>query len=342
MSTVLESRILVLRLALVGAALAAGVTSIKEREYSSDFSFTPVDPANGGLSALASGIGLAMGGGPQSPLFYVDLLKTRQVLGAVLTQNFSYPADTGVATGTLTDLWMNGRGTPEMRRLKALGALRQKIDARADMKTGVVSVTVATESPVLSQKIASSLLAEVNKFNVDSRRIDAAAERDFAKQRLDQSRDSLRKAEDARQKFSEQNRLYNNSPELVREQLRLDRQVSLFTGQYDSNVLSYEHARSEAERRSPVITIVEQPEVAVLSDPRGLVAKTVLGTTLGALFALLLAFMKASSTRRNAAMRDQYEEYEHLLAAAAADLRNPRRTLRQVFTVRTKTPEKAA
>ena len=67
----IRHRILILRAILLGAVIAGGFAFASPREYAVDLSFIPQEASpQGGLSALASDFGLALGSGAsQSPAF---------------------------------------------------------------------------------------------------------------------------------------------------------------------------------------------------------------------------------------------------------------------------------
>ena len=70
-------------------------------------------------------------------------------------------------------------------------------------------------------------------------------------------------------------------PELNFQQERLQRQVQLQQQLYTTLSQSFEQAKIEEVRDTPVITVVEPPEAPVRPDPRGLVRNAFLTIILG-------------------------------------------------------------
>src|SRR6185437_3593506 len=158
-------------------------------------------------------------------------------------------------------------------------------------KTGVVNVSVSTESAVLSRTLVQRLLEEVNRFNLVNRQSQAAAERQFTERRVNEVKGELRAAENNLQTFLTDNRAYQNSPELRFEQDRLAREVSLRQSLYTTMVQAYEQARIEEVRDTPVITIVEHADLPARPDARGTVKKSVLALLAGAFLGLVLTIV---------------------------------------------------
>jgi uncharacterized protein involved in exopolysaccharide biosynthesis len=335
-STVLRHRILILRLTVAGALFGGLLAVLMPRTYTSDFSFTPQEATpKGGISALAADLGVNVGGvASQSPAFYVDLLRTRKVLASLADQRISYKSDTGKVITTLSEILVGQRAKPPLRRLKAIKKLRDIVSSRVDVKTNVVRVSVKTESPSLSAQLASSLISEINRFNAETRNSQAAAERQFAEQRVSEARSALRAAEDRDQAFLLRNMVFSSSPELVFQKARYDREVALRASEYESLIAAYNRARLEEVRNIPVITLIEQPEKAVRHDSLGLLQKTLLSAVVGALIGLFVAFLRETLTRSNRAEREEFQEFMALRAAAASDFRHPARTLRLMIPIR--------
>ena len=91
------------------------------------------------------------------------------------------------------------------------------------------------------------------------------------------------------QDFMQRNRDWRNSPQLVFTHDRLDREVSMRQAVYTTLVQSYEAARIDEVRNTPVITVMEPPDVPAKPDPRLALLKSLLagivGLALGAFFA---------------------------------------------------------
>lgn len=328
----LRNRYLVLRIAALGAVTGAAIALLSPREYSSDFSFVPQsESGGGGLSAIASGFGLNLGAtGSQSPVFYVDLVKTRKVLDELLDAKYEFESSTGKVQRTLLEHLAPKGKSPERRRVAAMQMLTDEISARSDLKTGVVTIGVRASSPQLAAQVANRMIAAINTFDVQSRRSQTLAERDFAQTKMAEAAVELRQAEDRAQAFGERNR-NTGSPELLREKLRIDRQIALKANEYEQLVLAYDRARLEAVRETPVITMIDKPEVPVLPDSRGGVLKLLGGMILAAAAALLFVFTREALREQETTPAEDAIEIEEEAAETRADLRRPMRFIRRFF-----------
>jgi uncharacterized protein involved in exopolysaccharide biosynthesis len=295
---------LIVSAALVVAVLALVLGLRKPRTYTSRASFIPQQrELQGNLGSLAAQFGVAVQSGPpgQSPQFYADLVKTRDLLVSVLDSPYVDRLGNSPRAVRLADALKARGATPALRQDDALRKLRVMIDASVTAKTGVVSLSVRMPTSALAQQVAARVLALVNKFNLEIRQTQAAAERRFAEQRQRDAQTELRQAEDRLQQFLAQNRSYAGSSQLQFEHDRLDADVQLRRQTYSSLTQAYEQARIDEVRDTPVITVIESPDFPARPDARGLASRVELGLIAGAMLGGLAAWLR----RRLAASRRQ-------------------------------------
>ena len=314
---------------MIGAALAL----VFGRTYTSDFSFTPQESTGGGgLSAIASDFGVNIGANAsQSHDFYMNLIHTREILWRLLDENFTLETPKGRATFTLLDSIVPNGPSHAMRRDRATVELRKKITSRADLKTSVVTVSAKAPAAALALQLAERLITEINRFNAETRRSRAAAQRAFAELRVAEARVALRNAEDRSEAWLTRNKIFATSPELQYEKARLDRELGLRDQEYVAIMQQYQAARMEEVRNTPVITIIERPTLPVRPDPRGLVTKALLGGFLGFVTALLIGFVREAVRKSKTSHSDALAEFAELRAEIGNELRNPGFTLRRIF-----------
>jgi uncharacterized protein involved in exopolysaccharide biosynthesis len=333
-NVLLRHRGLIAGTAILLAAAVSGVALLLPRTYTAHSTLTPQSRRSASsLSGIAAQFGLALPAaeGGQSPAFYADLLVSRQLMGEVVDTRFEYPSDTGVASGTLTQIYRSKGATPALRRDAAIRRLTKEVDANTVQKTGVIDLAVTARNPVLAQRISQRLIDLLNEYNLHTRQSQAAAERRFTEQRLGEVRRDLRGAEDALQRFLQRNRDYRNSPELTFQQERLQREVTLEQELYTTLAEAFEQAKIEEVRDTPVITVVEAPEAPVRPDPRGLLRNGILALVLGGLLGVALAIGRAYAVNARSLRAQEASEFERLRHEAFQDLTRPWRPLRRVW-----------
>jgi uncharacterized protein involved in exopolysaccharide biosynthesis len=291
-SVVLRYRGLIAGTAVLFAIATVGLGLTKPRTWSARASIIPQvrQVVADGLPGIAAQLGLSLPSGEatQSPAFYVDLLGSRRIIGAVVDSGIA------VANGRRTSvagLYGISAPTRVMQRELAIQALSQNTLPSVAPKTGVIRLQVRAPEASASKELADQMLRELARFNMGTRQSQAAAERRFTEQRLGEARAELREAEGQLKYFLQRNRMFR-SPELSFERDRLQREVELRQAIYSALSQSFERARIEEVRDTPVFTVVEAPELPVHPDPRGLTRSGLLALFSGAILGLVLAFIR--------------------------------------------------
>ena len=285
LAAVLRHRRSILGFSAVGLFLALIVILVRGPAYSVAFSFVPEsgqEQGRGGLAGIAGQLGIpagVLGESSQPPQFYADLLETREVLGPLASDSFTVDSGERGRVPLADFLGIHG-GTGPVRTELTFETLRDKVVSTsvAARSTGVINVAVRTKSPTVSLAIAQRLIDGLNRFNREMRQSRATEERKFVESRLQEAHASLRAAEDDLQGFLQRNREFAKSPQLVFDQDRLQRAVSLQQQVVMGLAQQYEDARIREVRDTPVITLIERPILPALPAPRRRVSTLLLGT----------------------------------------------------------------
>ena len=307
-------------------ALVTAATLLVAPTYTARATFAP--QSGQGPQALAGlaaqlGVSVPTGDAAQSPSFYADVLRSRELLSEVAYKTYEVVENERPRRATYVEI-SKAKGTDSLqRRDDAIRRLLRQVSANVTQKTGVVNMTVRANSPQLALQLADQLLAALNRFNLERRRSQASEERRFTERRLDELRDELRGAENRLQNFLQRNRDFRNSPELVFQNDRLAREVTLREQVYSSVAQSFEQARIDEVRDTPVITVVERPDMPVRADTRQLTARLVAALVAGAVLGVLLALVRHRLRGDANARTDEAEEYARLRAEFRRDLRAP-------------------
>lgn len=289
-----------LLLGLAGAAIAAVLVLLTPRTYTSTASFLPESRrGGGGLSSVAQQYGISLpgmgGDGSQSLQFYMELVRSREILNEIVVDTVRYTGPQGTVTMPVTE-YLELEGQTQAERLEeGVEKLRFMIRPGANLNTGIVRVSVTTQSAPMSQALALRTLALVNEFNLERRQSQGAEERRFAERRMSEMSDSLRAAEWRLQEFEQRNAQYLLSPSLRTEHRRLLNNVGAKQTLHTVLAQAYEQARMEEVRDTPVITTLENPSMPVRPDSRGGVPKVLFGFIVALGLGLVVVFVRENA-----------------------------------------------
>jgi uncharacterized protein involved in exopolysaccharide biosynthesis len=272
----------------------------------------------GGMSRFAGiaaqfGFALPGGGGNNPTKLYVEMLGSQQLLRDALQSRFAVPSTPGgqdSTRGLLLDLLHVPGVTFRDRQENGVKLLRSMVNVTANEPAGTIRLRVTSPSASLSEQLSRRLLALLNESTLRSRREQASGEREFIDNRLLSAQQELTQAEDQVRRFLELNRQYASSPQLVVEYDRLRRRVDLRQQVFTALAQAYEQARIDEMRNTPVLTILDPPELTA----------TKVGRKRDALVWLVIGFVLAVAIAlaREAVRRRQLEDPRTLAELKAA------------------------
>lgn len=323
----LRWRRLILSFVAIGAAFGLASALLGPRRYVSSATFM-VPAAQGnmdGLRQAANRLGLAVPSVGESwgTAVYTELLRSSAVLERLARDTIVLAEESGRRTAVV-DLLEVDAPTPGARVDRAIPALRGVISSRELPRLGAVEVSVATESPSASLALAVRLIESLNEFSKETRKSQAADERQFAATQAAAAERELRQLEQRLQTFLQNNRAIGGSPELTFEHDRLQREVALRQQLYTSLLQNYEEARLREVRDVPVVTFLEKPRLAVAPEPRNAFGKAFLAAFAGGVLAVLIAFVAQSLSGAKQGTSPDARVFFQLLREATPRFLRPR------------------
>jgi uncharacterized protein involved in exopolysaccharide biosynthesis len=318
-SVLLRWRRTIVALGLLGAVLGLASGLLSSRVYKSSATFIPQgsEGSNAGLAAAASqfGIRVPAGSGAWGPAVYVEMLRSRALLEPIALDTIVV-AEQGGRRVPLMELLEIDAPTLSRRLDLTVEELRGMISANEENRFGAVEVDVTSRWPSVSEALAERLLERVNEFNLQTRKSQAAAERQFVEIQAREAERALRDAEDRLQLFLQRNRSVGGSPELRFDQDRLQREVTLRQNLFTSWLQSREEARIREVRDTPVITVLEDPQLPFVGEARGTVRKAIFGGMLGGMIGVLIAFLSRWLVGARRTPSEEAQEFFQLVEEA--------------------------
>jgi len=215
--------------------------------------------SNPGIGGLLDQLGAGAGGDPsESPIFYLQLLQSRELLTRLVQSRFPNPrTDAPNDSATLVDILKIRKKDPQLRVELAVRRMVREIRPGFDIKTNFVWFSVDSHWPDLSAQIANRVIGLVSSFNRETRVSRAKSKRLFVQGRLDSARAELRSAEERQRFFYDENRGLITSPSLRFDEQRIRREVDLASALYLSLQGQLEVARLEEFNDASLITVID-------------------------------------------------------------------------------------
>lgn len=307
---------------VVAVLLAVALWLVKGQDYVAASALKPQAVASNAsrLAGLAAQFGISSipGSESESPEFYAALLTSSDLLRATAQTEYVFATDESredTTRGTLLDIYPLDEEMPAADQLRnAVDRLRGQVSAGSDLSSGLVRLRTRAEWPELAVQINRRMIDLLHEFNVARRQTQASAEREFIESRMAEAEAEYLDAESKLRAFLESNRAITASPQLMFEQNRLQRRVTLREQIYSSLAESYEQARIDEVRNTPVVTVVDRPEGSARKAPPGLLVLMAVAGVLGLLAGTALAALLESMQRSQAESPREFAEFERLRA----------------------------
>ncbi len=270
------------------------------------------------------GIGQPSAGGSQ---FYIELLASRELLREAVLTEYRVAAGRDLrdtVQATLVELYDVEGETVEDRIEAAISDLRSSLLAEDDRKSGMFVVEATADRPELAVQLNDRLIELLHRLNLEKRQSEAAPERQFVETRMELARRELERVEGELERFLDQNRQYELSPQLSFEVARLQRRVEFRQQLYTALAQAYEQARATEVRDTPVFTVFEHADLRTMSagGPRP-IRNGLFGLIVGGFLAVAIALVVDFGAREARANPEEYAHMRSLWQTTTAELRLP-------------------
>ncbi|RPG19028.1 MAG: hypothetical protein CBC84_001200 [Pelagibacteraceae bacterium TMED124] len=267
--------------------------AIKTPKYSSSISFyTNYNKSNSSVLSAIPLSNFSIGGGENNLNFSInDFIKSDQFLNSVITQKYNLNGKEIY----LTDLWgsdynnymtlnpfslmktidmnlqfVNNLSTEEKERIYAKQKLLKKISFSEDRVSGlnVLGIVIRNNSELGAQILQNSYTSIISFYNQVTN-TKAIEKRIFIEDRIQTVKENLETKEGELKIFLEKNKNFN-SPKLLLEKARLDRQITLYSQVYLNLFNQLELAKIDEYDNTSTIFILDDPSKSIKKAGMGL------------------------------------------------------------------------
>ena len=252
-----------LRWAVAAGVLTAVLSLFMPNYYQSEAKLLPVDASAsgnlGGLAAAAAAFGVGIGKPGGGDANFVDILNSRSLGEQLLKTEFHFQERS----------WRFGADHPRQETLyayldatnmdRAIKALDQILEAKRDLKTGVITVSAETRSPGLSQEIVVRATELLGQFVIQNSRTRGGEKATFAEARLAEARREMDQAEGAFRAFLDANRNSQTSadPGVRLRGARLEADLNLRRQLITTLTMNREQALLDAKNDIPILNVLD-------------------------------------------------------------------------------------
>lgn len=257
-----SKRKFIMLVTLITTVVFIGLTFLMTPTYLSSTVILPeMDKGKlGPLGDLAALAGVNIGGEVIMIKLYPDIIQSDAVLTPIIEKKYkSKFFDKPVNLYEYFDI---EEETPRRTLEVALKSIRSKLKIELSAKTGLLTYSIETKDAQVSADILNTITAELNNFLLTKKTTNASEQRKWIEKRMKEVKQDLEKAENNLKDFREKNRRVSDSPQLLLEQGRLMREVTLQETISLTLQQQYEVARIEEIKNVPIINVLDEAKPA--------------------------------------------------------------------------------
>jgi uncharacterized protein involved in exopolysaccharide biosynthesis len=151
---------------------------------------------------------------------------------------------------------------------KIIEKLQNRISVSVDKKTFVITASIEMQDPVISAQIAKVIIDKLQDYITNYRTQKAKQDYDFTEKAYTDAKVTYYKAQEAYAKFEDANKNIISATYRT-EQIRLQNEMSLAFGVYNTLAQQLEQNRLRIQEQTPVYTVIEPATVPLKkSSPR--------------------------------------------------------------------------
>ena len=214
------------------------------------------------ISGLASQFGINLSSGTSSTNWvYPEIIKSRKIAKRMLEKTVKSDENN---EKKLINILLDRRNELDFDNIdivKASNKFISLIDIQEDRKTGIYTIQITTENNFLSKQLLQGLFDELQNFQLTYNQNQHKKAREFIENRINLIKVELEKAEETLKNFTIKNRRIENSPKLLLEKNRLNREVGVPLEVFTTLRKELETTKIEEYKEKDYILIIDNPSL---------------------------------------------------------------------------------
>ena len=265
------------------------------------YSSTSKIMSSGGTSNLSNMAGLASQFGFEIPTnsnqswVYEDVIKSKTVARRML--DLKYDTYEFGGQKSLLQILTYGNDSPEYEKdtleIIAIDNFINMIDISRDRETEIYTISINASEPTLAKDLNESLIQQIEEHQHSYNLLQTNKTRKFIESRIIETKGELVIAEEDLKNFRDRNRRIENSPALLLEQQRLQREVIVLTEVYTTLKQQLETTKIEEVKDADYVIVLDQPEIPLFKSNASPFIIIIVFLIIGFISGVSITFLKA-------------------------------------------------
>ncbi len=282
---------------------------------------------SGGKISQAAGLAAQFGinistGQTETKWVYPEIIRSRTLARLMLKRKFD-TKEYGMQK-SLLQILTYGNVIPKVGidtlEIKAINKFIDMIDVSEDIKTGIYTLSIRASEPSFSSEVNRALLEELEAHQQKYNKAKTSKTRQFIEERILTTEKDLQEAENNLRKFMDTNRRIENSPALLLEQQRLQREVTVLIGVFTTLKQQLETTKIEEVKELDYVVIVDPPEVPLSKSNTKKRHLVIYAGLFGIGIGMVFAFIREYFINSNKVEKNKINEIRSLVIKNVSEL----------------------
>ena len=254
------------------------------------------------ISTLVNQFGIDLPSQNTTPNWpYQEIIKSRILMKSILktlfkTKKIKEPTSLLIL---LTQNIKKNNLSEEEVELIAIDKLLSMLTIKENQGTGTLSIGVSSDDRYLSKAINQSFIKALSDYQREYSKKEIEGSRIFIQERIKETKIELEMMEESLKDFTTRNRRIENSPLLLLEKERIDRDVAILTAVFTTLKQKLETTKIEELRESEYLIVLNPPKVPMSSYKPNLKLRIVLGLIFSVIFSAILCLISEYFRKTN-------------------------------------------
>ena len=264
LNMIIDDRKSVLSLILLSLFFSFILNFILPKKYIAEMSITQSSPnmtsGLGNVSSIASSFGINLNNMKGDVFYLPNIIQSNSLKKSILQKDrLINDNPTNLSEYYNNPLFSFQELNDDEKLINSIKVFSDNLIVLEDQNSGMITVKFISDSSSLSENILNDITEYLNKFLNSGINLQASSMLQLINEEISITKDELNEIEDQLASFVDKNRSYFDSPNLVLQYKRFERDIEILNQKYVNLIIQQTMAMIEEKKQLPKLNIISDP-----------------------------------------------------------------------------------
>tara|TARA_B100000963_G_scaffold336798_1_gene332179 strand:+ start:8108 stop:9055 length:948 start_codon:yes stop_codon:yes gene_type:complete len=264
LNMIIDDRKSILSLILLSLFFSFILNFILPKKYIAEMSITQSSPnmtsGLGNVSSIASSFGINLNNMKGDVFYLPNIIQSNSLKKSILQKDrLINDNPTNLSEYYNNPLFSFQELNDDEKLINSIKVFSDNLIVLEDQNSGMITVKFISDSSSLSENILNDITEYLNKFLNSGINLQASSMLQLINEEISITKDELNEIEDQLASFVDKNRSYFDSPNLVLQYKRFERDIEILNQKYVNLIIQQTMAMIEEKKQLPKLNIISDP-----------------------------------------------------------------------------------